>query len=274
MLGKLMKYDMKYMARILPWLYLGAVGISVFLCIVTLVIPFDFLSGFELLIQSGSTMAVQALLIITVVFIVIRIYRSLLSDEAYLTFTLPVKNSKIIDSKIFAGAIWSFISMAVSFLVYFIPQIVLDIRYGIEYPASEIPESASSVDLIGLLKELTFDGLLFLNVVVIAFLIPSLYTFCASVVHKAKRGRAFASVGMFIGILYAVIIVIISIISFIIISMMISYTTLLISPDLPEVSVFDSYFYAPLIPLAITVPLTLVSWLVSKRIANKKLNLL
>lgn len=282
MLGKLMKYDMKYMARVLPWLYLGAIGFAAVLCFIVFFTPIEYLSSFEFLIEMGSTMVIQALVIITAVFLIMRIYRSMFSDEGYLTFTLPVKNSSVIDAKILSGAIWSFITIAVAVLVYIIPQISLSFRYGANYTSSDIidvPDITASADLSDALRGLTIIGLLILNVVVIAFLIPSLYSFCAAVVHKAKRARAFASIGMFIGISYGVI-MIITVAEIIVITSLLAYAIpysaeiIIQGSDTIKEAIFWYWLLIPAVPLVLTVPLTLVSWLASKHIVNKKLNLL
>ncbi|MGO5051220.1 hypothetical protein ACTQ6A_01700 [Lachnospiraceae bacterium LCP25S3_G4] len=52
----------------------------------------------------------------TFLFIAARFYKSLFTDEGYLTFTLPVTNSQLLLSKTISGALWSLLDMIVMYL--------------------------------------------------------------------------------------------------------------------------------------------------------------
>ena len=283
MLGKLLKYDMKFMARILLFVYLGAFGISVLCAAAMLFIPHNVNFLYELiytLSPSLCIMAIYAVIIMTVVFFIIRVYRSLYSGEGYLTFTLPVKNGTIIDSKIIVGAIWLALSLIVCFIVIIIPDIASEIRY-----ASEAAPTEPGVELV--YKATTADILrrvmLLLNVVTLVFFVPSLYVFCSAVTHRARRARAFASIGMFMGILYGLFIVfsIASIVITVSTYNYVDYSDSAISnmaADLPSQSQSAALIeYLPVILLsaswALLSAFTAICWAVSKRIVNKKLNL-
>ncbi len=269
MLGKLMKYDMKYMARILPWLYLGAFCLSLLCSVFFLFMPDGFLLEIgTMIIMYVGAMFVETLVIMTAVFIIMRIYRSLFSDEGYLTFTLPVKNSTVINAKILTGAIWTSFTLIVAFIVAMMPNMAMSIRMAGAEEIIDYPAESPSFSVRGLI----FFALIILNVVVICFLIPSLYTFCATLVHKAKRARAFASIGMFVGILYAIVVILVAI--FVITAIITEqYYN---SDDMYNYNAISDVLniVIPLIILAVTVPLTLVSWLVSRHIVDKKLNML
>ncbi len=58
--------------------------------------------------------------IITLIYLVIRYYRSLYTSEGYLTFTLPVKSDMIVHSKVITGAVWVFLSYICTFLALLI----------------------------------------------------------------------------------------------------------------------------------------------------------
>ena len=277
MLGKLMKYDMRYMARILPWLYLGAFCLSLLCGAFFLFVP----EGLLLEIGSGiimyvGTMFVETLVIMTVVFIIMRIYRSLFSDEGYLTFTLPVKNSTVINAKILTGAIWTMFTLTVAVIVTMIPSFAQSIRLvSSEYISPEVGYGYAEFGIGDLAETLIFLFLVAIDVIVICFLVPSLYTFCAAIVHKAKKARAFASIGMFVGISYAIIVVLVAI--FVIIAL-ITESYYLYDELYAEYNpaLFGKYmtFIIPIVIFAVTAPLTLVSWLVSRHIVDKKLNML
>lgn len=111
MLGKLVKYEFKYMARIFLPLYIAlivAAGISRAI--------FRFSNEHEI-ISAASAVSIFALIALFVavaalpaVFTVIRFFKSIAGDEGYLTFTLPVKASEIILSKLISAVIFGIFS--------------------------------------------------------------------------------------------------------------------------------------------------------------------
>lgn len=122
MLGKLMKYEIKATARWFLPLYAAIILIAVinrFLFADPLVVENPIFS-FRGLMTSVS-MLVYIILIIGVVFItlvvcIIRFYKSLLGDEGYLMFTLPVQTWKHILSKLLIAMMWNFLSGLISLL--------------------------------------------------------------------------------------------------------------------------------------------------------------
>ena len=114
------------------------------------------------------------------------------------------------------------------------------------------------------------SALILLIAVTAAFMVPSLYTFCATVTHKAKRARGFASIGMFIGIIYGL-----SAVSSVIIVVFIA--VLAETADYVDYGIVDYNVLSMVLLLIVwfvLAVLTVTSWLISKHIANKKLNLL
>ncbi len=126
MLGKLLKYDMRSLRRILLPLVLGAPAVAL-LCAMALRLTialsiaesqnpaFIALTMTTSLFVTVSIIAVIASPVVAVIFIMMHFYRSLYSDEGYLTFTLPLKTHDILNSKIISGVVWVVIS-SVSFL--------------------------------------------------------------------------------------------------------------------------------------------------------------
>ena len=267
MLGKLMKYDMRYMARILPWVYLGSIVLSIFCSAVIIMLPAKIIGIVDVitaLFPALCTMAAYAIIIMTVVVIIMRVYRSLYSDEGYLTFTLPVKNSKIIDSKILTGAIWTSFSLIAAVIVSTLPNTAYSIRF---YQTEEFLDPGLYVNEVW---DYINSALILLIAVTAAFLVPSLYTFCATVTHKAKRARGFASIGMFIGIIYGL-----SVVSSVIIVVFIAVFAE--TADYVDYGIVDYNVLSMVLLLIVwfvLAVLTVTSWLVSRHIANKKLNLL
>ena len=60
--------------------------------------------------------AILAYLVLAIIMILMRYYKNFFTDEGYLTFTLPVKTSTLLDAKILSGILWVFISLTVFFL--------------------------------------------------------------------------------------------------------------------------------------------------------------
>ncbi len=127
MLGKLLKYDMRSMRRyVLPLVLatpvvaiLGSLALR-FTLAVLISEPNSPLSNVITMTASVfiavSVIAVAASPVIAVICIMMHFYRSLYTDEGYLTFTLPLKTHQILDSKIISGFFWGIIS-SLSFLV-------------------------------------------------------------------------------------------------------------------------------------------------------------
>lgn len=298
MLGKLMKYDMKYMARILPWLYLGGIGFSAFITTLILLIT----DATVLILGTYAAyflfiIAVEGITVCSSVFMMVRIYRNMFSDEGYLTFTLPVKNGDVLNSKILTGAIWSFFSGIVALImialpitaaVYKVPELFKEDESSIGYIIDSLIKQFSMGLAGNEVKLIIFILLTLLLIVVSAFFAPAFYSFCCAITHKLKKARAFASVAIFIGVSYAL-------------GFFISIATVLIEmfgdfyvygdevfgAITPTALIYDAsemsaYFGMRLnimivdllvIGVIMTV-ITVVSWIVANRIVNKKLNLL
>lgn len=298
MLGKLMKYDMKYMARILPWLYLGGIGFSALI------------TTFILLVQDATVLilgayaayflfiiAVEAIAVCSSIFMMVRIYRNMFSDEGYLTFTLPVKNGDVLNSKILTGAIWTFFSGIVALImlafpvgaaIYKIPRLFEeDEAYLGQILESLIKQI--SIGFAGNEVKLVILILLTLFLIVVgAFFAPAFYSFCCAITHKVKRARAFASVAIYIGVSYALGLFIS--IATVFIEIMGDYymygdegfstiAPMALSYDAAEMSAYFgmrlNIMIADLLVVGVIMAvITAVSWIVANRIVNKKLNLL
>ncbi|MEG6614315.1 hypothetical protein V6C42_15845 [Pseudoclostridium thermosuccinogenes] len=114
MLRKLMKHELKATARILVPLCLVLLFISVVNRFMYKVGPkegiFMFINGFMFVFQIFLIFAVLAS---TIIFMITRFYKNLLSDEGYLMFTLPVKSHHLITSKLTVAVMWTITSIIV-----------------------------------------------------------------------------------------------------------------------------------------------------------------
>lgn len=116
MLGKLMKYELKATTRWFLPLYAALVVFAVlnrFLFQDPLIIESNSVTFRSII--SGLSLVIYILLItgmmaVTLVVSIIRFYKSLLGDEGYLMFTLPVKTWLHIVSKLLISMLWYLLS--------------------------------------------------------------------------------------------------------------------------------------------------------------------
>lgn len=111
MLNKLLKYEFKDTARIIPLFYLiSLIFAGMVLSAKTLGISWFEITSSVLVLLMGIAVAIT-----TLVVIVLRFYRNLYSNEGYLMFTLPVKPQLLLASKAIVAFCW----MIASYLVCF-----------------------------------------------------------------------------------------------------------------------------------------------------------
>lgn len=118
MLGRLIKHELKATSRILIPAVLVWFGIAVFQKIALMMSH----TGEELFLVISSViffLATMAVSIIMLVIIILRLYKSQLGDQGYLTFTLPVRTESIVLSKVIMAAIWQIVLVLLSILCMF-----------------------------------------------------------------------------------------------------------------------------------------------------------
>jgi hypothetical protein len=111
MFGKLVKHEFRATARIIPFVFL----VTVFLALVhilTVRLNLGILANLSFVLVIIMCFAQVA---VTVILIVWRYYKSLYSNEGYLTHTLPVTPSKHLWSKLLVGASWYLAATLLSF---------------------------------------------------------------------------------------------------------------------------------------------------------------
>lgn len=143
MLAKLIKYEMKATSRILVPLYL----ILFFMSIVNRFIfkmsdDGKVLGLFNQFMVLTYILSIFIVLIVTFIYMIVRFYRNLLTDEGYLMFTLPVKTHQHITSKLLVTIFWSIISFAAVLLSLFIAFATVD---SIPLISSGIKEAIESM---------------------------------------------------------------------------------------------------------------------------------
>lgn len=128
MLGKLIKYEFKACGRVFFPIYLVILILSI---INGMYSQYGFIQSLKNnLSQKGSLLSVQGILtvvllalfvslfVITIIFTIQRFKKSLLEDEGYLIFTLPVSSRNIILSKYIVSLIFVILSTLVAILSF------------------------------------------------------------------------------------------------------------------------------------------------------------
>lgn len=129
MLGKLLKYELKATGRKFVPVYIALI---VFALLKTFfgtkpmggIGAPNFIGGITTIVLVGLFVALAAM---TIIVIIQRFYESLLRDEGYLMFTLPVTPKQLILSKVITTFIWGFMSVLVGIVVF----LILFADYGI-----------------------------------------------------------------------------------------------------------------------------------------------
>ena len=134
-MGRLMKYDLRAAMKLFVPLWIGTLILSLINSF-TIYPKFDVESKladfFISLMMIAYVLAVIAIVIVTIIYVVMRFYQSMLKDEAYLTFTLPVG----MDAILWAKSIVGLILLAISGIVCVASLLIL--LYPVGY-AADLP---------------------------------------------------------------------------------------------------------------------------------------
>ena len=219
MLGKLMKHDFRALSRTLYPLQLGILGggvVATLLSALTIRLSVaswagangsSLLKGLIMAVSATSAVligvAIMASLFVTLIFICYHFYRSFLADEGYLTFTLPVKTSDLLWSKLLTGMFWVLINGAVvmvTLLIYALfgtttnSLINLEVLQGIRMFFTDLlPQAAQYVSIPLMIAECVVIGILGLAA-------QMLQIYFAIIVggQVAKKHRILAAIGMYL----------------------------------------------------------------------------
>ncbi len=209
MLKKLFKYDISAIFKYWWIVAVSSVGVSVIggisiraLVSLTAKEEPDWLDGwmslFSVLGILVTVIGISAFIIASEIFVYVRLYKHLFSDEGYLTFTLPVKRRDILISKILSGLI---INLATVSVMAF--DVLTIIFIGVDHES--ISEAFS---FIGMLIGQTFK---LVGPISAAFIAETLILlFCLSVISYlfiafcltfaaiiAKKHKLFAAIGIY-----------------------------------------------------------------------------
>lgn len=206
MLKKLLKYDLRSVFRFWWIVALISVGMAVLGGFAQSILYNNDIPRVINVIASivvfFSYFCMMGLAVLTQVLLFIRFYRNFFTDEGYLTFTLPVKRETLLNSKVLAGFIAMAAAAAVCALnfsiIFAIPQYEVfrsgEFFSGIEEGLREIPDH-----LVGPLIVMGIEALVLAALVL---LLSVLFLYCCITFGSmlVKKGKLFASIGMYYGI--------------------------------------------------------------------------
>ena len=206
MLKKLLKYDLRSVFRFWWIVALISVGMAVLGGFAESILYNDDIPRVINVIASivvfFSYFCMMGLAVLTQVLLFIRFYRNFFTDEGYLTFTLPVKRETLLNSKVLAGFIAMAAAAAVCALnfsiIFAIPQYEVfrsgEFFSGIVEGMREIPDHVAGPLLIMGIETLVLAALV--------LLLSVLFLYCCITFGSmlVKKGKLFASIGMYYGI--------------------------------------------------------------------------
>jgi hypothetical protein len=206
MLKKLLKYDLRSVFRFWWIVALISVGMAVLGGFAQSILYDNDIPRAINVIASivvfFSYFCMMGLAVLTQVLLFIRFYRNFFTDEGYLTFTLPVKRETLLNSKVLAGFIAMAAAAAVCALncsiIFAIPQYEVfrsgEFFSGFQEVMREIPDH-----LVG---PLIIMGIEALVLAALVLLLSVLFLYCCITFGSmlVKKGKLFASIGMYYGI--------------------------------------------------------------------------
>lgn len=168
MLGKLIKHEFKATTKIFLLFY---AALAVFTILGRIMLNLDvFDDQFAILggiLTFFYVMFMIVMLIGTFIFLIIRYFRNMYSDEGYLMFTLPVKPSQLLASKLIVAVFWQLLNGLITILAVLVlvvnDEIFQSIRMGIPVAVNEF-EAAMGM-----------DGRLFIFYMVIGVILSVIY---------------------------------------------------------------------------------------------------
>ncbi len=206
MLRKLIKYDYKSMMRF--WWIAALIsaalafvgGGSAFLLGSEMDLP-ETIEAMAVLVLIMVVVSFSIFAVLSMILVLVRFYKNFFTDEGYLTFTLPVKRSQLLNSKLLAGSgvmLLTYLVCAVNvFIIFFFGAIreifQKDFFEKLMDFVREILQEIGTFEILVMIEALV----LFVLVILISLLFPFCCITFASIV--AKRAKAAAAIGIYYG---------------------------------------------------------------------------
>ncbi|WP_099466565.1 hypothetical protein [Konateibacter massiliensis] len=265
MLGKLIKYEFKAVSKIL-----GILHIALFLVTLAGVIAislskntrFDYITTLTLALYIVILIAVAAAVTI---YIVVRFYRNLFTDEGYLMNTLPVKSYELICSKLVVGFTWVIINAICTLISIFVlvcSQIssVPDFAEGLGY-FKEIMLTEFGLSLPGLILFIVIGSIISVFYMLIMF-----YTSIA-IGQTMRNHKVLFSLGAYVALyIISQIISSVSMVPF-------GFITILQAETDNASSITSAFGPMMILSYVVSFALAMVYFFITNHIIGKKLNL-
>jgi len=194
MLGKLLKYEIKATART----FLPMYALLIVFALINkffMAVNADYLRIPQIISMSVFVIIIVGICVMTLIVTIQRFNKNLLTDEGYLSFTLPVKAHTHIDSKMIVSLMWAFLSVIVSFIAIFVMAVNEKTIKGIhEFLAQAIP-AFNSLGASGYV--ILLEGIVF---VIIAALCSIVTIYAAITIgNMSSKHKLLAGVGAYLG---------------------------------------------------------------------------
>ena len=200
-MGKLMKYDLRAALRLFLPIWIGTLvlsGINAIAINTSLNREHWVLNLLTNLTMIANVLLLVSVFVITLIYIVLRFYQSMLKDEGYLTFTLPVRVDSILWAKIFNGMILyggTFLVFIASIFIFVSGSLSLD----------DLPYIWRGLMNTMTVGELIFTVMIAVVLVLVGLIASLLQMYAAMAIGQtAKKQKVFASVAAYIGINIAI----------------------------------------------------------------------
>lgn len=195
-MGKLMKYDLRAALRLFIPLWIGTLVLGLVNGVTIEMEQSDnrYLNFFTGLFAVLFVLAIFAILIVAAIYVVQRFYQSMLKDEGYLTFTLPVG----IDSILWSKALTALILLAGSAVVCVLAFVMMVVRDVAALDLRRVLESL--VSEVAWQEILSIMGCFVLMMAAGCLAMLFLVYLSMAVGQLVQKHRMAASVGAYVGI--------------------------------------------------------------------------
>ena len=196
MLSKLLRHEFRATGRIMLPVYalllVSCGGCTLFGRLLGRYPESRVLSVLQILSAALFGFATFGALLLTLVLMVYRFYKNLMTDEGYLMFTLPVSRSQLIWSKLLAALVWSILSVALTSLAWTVEISVVSRQNLLAQWLQSLRQSLSA-DITGCTM-----GLAVLGLVACLMLFLKFYA-AISLGHSFSNHKILLSVVFYIG---------------------------------------------------------------------------
>ncbi|HEX3039004.1 MAG TPA: hypothetical protein VHP54_01740 [Caproiciproducens sp.] len=194
MLGKLIKYEIRATSRIfLPMyalLFIFALINKFFISVNS-----DFFKVPQFIAMTGFVVIIVGICVMTLVVTIQRFNKNLLTDEGYLSFTLPVKAHSHVDCKMIVSLIWFVLSGVVAMLSIFVLAIDQNALIHFQEFFAECADAFRQVGANGVIVIL--EGILLLLLSVLSSTI-TIYA-AITIGNMSSKHKLLAGVGAYLG---------------------------------------------------------------------------